>query len=559
MALNAAVEGGDDLGLGVGLAAVALILQQLLTPLRIWLGEEVMRQVDAYSSRQLISAVGAVSDLRLLEQPQVISDVRDASESLAQASSTPGDAVAGGLGLISRYVTLTATVLLLSLVSSPLLGAGGLVIALLNRQGQTIGLSQWSAIVRRRSPARRRLTYVRQVSTEPLLARDVRQLRLSDWLADRYRSESRQYLRPLWWARRRLLGRRFLGYAAATLILGTCLFWFGASQAISSNASVGTIAIWLQTAIACLLFGTMFPESDPRMQYGLAAWYAIESVESALSDGKSTSRSSKTYSDRQTPSLPSSPAGIVMRGIGYEYSGGIPVLDGLDLELPRGLATALVGVNGAGKSTLVKILAGLYRPSRGSVIIDGIELTSALTEQWQGRIAILHQDFMTYQLSIRDNVVMQSVALDDDEEIIRSCLRDVGLQGLPARHPTGLDTPLSRLMPNGTDLSGGQWQRLALARALYAVRTGARLLVLDEPTSQLDARGEAEFYDKFLSLTHGVTSLVISHRFSSVRRAHSIAVLEGGQVSEFGNHHELVEHNGVYARMFTAQATRYGL
>ncbi len=158
---------------------------------------------------------------------------------------------------------------------------------------------------------------------------------------------------------------------------------------------------------------------------------------------------------------------------------------------------------------------------------------------------------------MRDNVAMSAIEHRDDDDGIVQELERVGLADLVASLPERLDTPLTRAVPGGRELSGGQWQRVALARALFAVRHGASVLVLDEPTAQLDARGEAEFYDTFLDLTRGVTMLVISHRFSSVRRADRIVVLDAGRVAEAGTHEELVAHGGTYAEMFAVQARRF--
>jgi ATP-binding cassette, subfamily B, bacterial len=177
---------------------------------------------------------------------------------------------------------------------------------------------------------------------------------------------------------------------------------------------------------------------------------------------------------------------------------------------------------------------------------------------WQRAFAITFQDYLRYEMPLRENVAMYAIEHRDDDAGIEAEVHRVGLGDLLDGLPLGLDTPLTRGLPGGRDLSGGQWQRLALARSLFAVRHGASVLVLDEPTAQLDARGEAEFYDQFLDLTRGVTSLVISHRFSSVRRADRIVVLDGGRVTENGTHDELVRAGGTYAEMFEVQARRFG-
>jgi len=553
LAVDAARREGAALAQALALTGAGLVLQQVLAPLQVWVAAEVAQRVDCLVSSRLVGAVAASDDLRLLESTPVVTQVRETIELLGSRHNTPGEAVAGALALVARYVSLFGAVTLLVWVAGGWVGLFGLVIALVNRLGQSFGFSAWSAVMGRRMRPRQRLVYLRDLATDPLVAREVRKLRLSDWLADRYRQESRRYLRPLWAARRKVLGVRFAGYALVSLVLGGVLLWVGIHHLTSHGApSAGRLAILLQGTAVCILFGVMFPESDGRMQYGLIAWNALRGVEQALGTTVARPAAPAPMSDGAAP------ADVRLEGLTFSYTAA-PVLCGVDLALPAGSSTALVGINGAGKSTLVKLLAGYYQPQAGQTLVDGVSLGPDRAREWQRSIAILFQDYLPYQLSLRDNVVMQSPLDQVDDALVASCLQQAGLGGVLGRIDHSLETPMSRLAPGGTDLSGGQWQRLALARASYAVRTGSRLLVMDEPTSQMDARGEAEFYQRFLDLTKGVTTLVISHRFSSVRRADRIAVLDGGVITELGNHNELVAAGGTYARMFAAQADRYGL
>ena len=216
-----------------------------------------------------------------------------------------------------------------------------------------------------------------------------------------------------------------------------------------------------------------------------------------------------------------------------------------------------MGLNGAGKTTLVKLLAGLYRPTEGRILVDGVDLSELDTQDWQRQLALIFQDYVRYELTAAENIGLGAPALLDDREAITAAARKAGALDALSGLPQGLDTTLSRRYPGGRDLSGGQWQRVALARALLAIQGGSSVLVLDEPTAQLDVRAEAEFFDKFLATTDNITSVVISHRFSTVRHADRIAVIEHGRVIECGDHVELVALGGRYADLFELQAQRF--
>jgi ATP-binding cassette subfamily B protein len=233
------------------------------------------------------------------------------------------------------------------------------------------------------------------------------------------------------------------------------------------------------------------------------------------------------------------------------------VLRGLDLTIEAGRSLAIVGLNGAGKTTLVKLLARLYEPGSGRILVDGRPLTDFDVQTWRRRVAAIFQDFVHYDLPVRDNVGFGAVELLHDDAKVRSALDRAGALALVEELPQGLETTLSRSYADGAELSGGQWQRIAIARALMAVEGGASVLVLDEPTANLDVRAEAAFFDRFLELTRGLTTILISHRFSTVRRADRIVVLEHGRVIEDGTHAELLALRGRYAELFHLQAARF--
>jgi ABC-type multidrug transport system fused ATPase/permease subunit len=241
----------------------------------------------------------------------------------------------------------------------------------------------------------------------------------------------------------------------------------------------------------------------------------------------------------------------------FSYPGqSQPVLAGVNLTIPAGSSLAIVGQNGAGKTTLAKLLCRLYDPQRGRIEVDGVDLRDLPVDAWRARLAAVFQDFIRFELSLRDNIA--PLSLRDsitplDDAALRAALADAGVAERLA-----LDTVLARAYAGGTDLSGGQWQRVALARALCGVRAGAGLVLLDEPTAQLDVRGELEIFGRVLAATRDVTTILVSHRFSTVRQADRICVLEQGRVLELGDHDALMAQGGRYRTMFDLQAARFG-
>jgi ATP-binding cassette subfamily B protein len=225
-----------------------------------------------------------------------------------------------------------------------------------------------------------------------------------------------------------------------------------------------------------------------------------------------------------------------------------PILDGFDLTIPAGSSLAIVGQNGAGKTTLAKLLCRLYDPQEGAIEIDGVDLRELDIDAWRSRVTAVFQDFIRFELPLRENVAPSGAP----DPVIEAALAEAGAGNLAS-----LNTVLARGYEGGTDLSGGQWQRVALARALCAVKTGVGLVLLDEPTAQLDVRGEAEIFERLLAATRHATTILISHRFSTVRQADRICVLEGGRVVELGTHEELIAAGGRYRTMFEMQASRF--
>jgi ATP-binding cassette subfamily B protein len=257
-----------------------------------------------------------------------------------------------------------------------------------------------------------------------------------------------------------------------------------------------------------------------------------------------------------SPSAPEGEQGLRFEGVGFRYPGREDwALRGIDLVIPRGQVIALVGHNGAGKTTFVKLMTRLYEPTEGRILLDGRDLADWDPEALRARIGVVFQDFNQYQLKLRENVGVGSVEHMQDEARVERAVEHGGARELVLSMAEGLETPLGRWFKDGVELSGGQWQKIALARAF--MREEADILVLDEPTASLDAEAEHAVFERFRTLTKGRTTILISHRFPTVRMADRILVVEGGRIVEEGTHAELVAKGARYARLFELQARGY--
>jgi ATP-binding cassette subfamily B protein len=253
---------------------------------------------------------------------------------------------------------------------------------------------------------------------------------------------------------------------------------------------------------------------------------------------------------------PSPGDGIRFEGVSFQYPGAAePALRDIDLHIPAGGSLALVGENGSGKTTLIKLLTRLYLPSSGRILLDGLDLNEWEETRLRQRIGVIFQDFARYQMQVGENVGAGDERFFEDEARWREAAEKGRADEFIATLPQGYRTQLGRWFLDGRELSGGQWQKIALSRAF--MRTEADVLVLDEPTAAMDARAEAEIFEHFRQLARGRITILISHRFSTVRMADCIAVIEGGRIAERGSHDELMAHGGTYAQLFALQARGY--
>ncbi|GAA4640513.1 ABC transporter ATP-binding protein [Actinoallomurus vinaceus] len=558
----AAVRHGPDAWPGVlsafALAIGALVLQNMLSPLQAAFGELVTRRIDGHCMRRLMTACLADAPMTLLEQREVIDDLSLARQGLLERSQTPGAAAAGLLALIARYVQVIGAVILVGLVLGPSAGVMIGLVAAVVRAGSRGALTRWSLVIRRRfAGTQRRMRYVLDTGSDPAVAKEVRVLGILPWLRARAESESGSFLASWWRERRRIYFTPFLVFTLVALV-GTVAVLLEL-RAAAGGVSVLGLSLAVQSILVPLRMGTFFPESDLQTMYGMQAYDTITDLEERFRTGARRTGPAVARTTLETSPVQELPAkAIRFEDVRFRYpDGDRDVLCGLDLELPVGTSTAIVGLNGAGKTTLIKLLARLYEPTGGLITVDGADLRDIDPRAWQRRLAMIFQDYVRYELDAAANIGMGAPDHIGDEAALRAASEWAGAADVLDTLPAHLATPLSSRYARGVDLSGGQWQRIALARALFAVGAGASVLVLDEPTAQLDVRAEVAFFDRFIELTEGLTTIVISHRFSTVRRADRIVVLDEGRVAEEGDHDELLRGDGGYAELFRLQAHRF--
>jgi ATP-binding cassette subfamily C protein len=388
--------------------------------------------------------------------------------------------------------------------------------------------------------AQRHADYAYRLAVDPQPAKELRLFGLAGWTVDRFIAR-RNRLFELQYRATRLREKSVVSCLIFVIVANAAVFGALGVAATTGGLPLDRLVVYAQVALGVSLIA--FGGLNWALDGAAAPVAAVGRLGPAMAP-----LGSLAVGHRPAADFPHDE--IAFRNVSFRYPGSDrAVFAGLNLTVRAGTSLAIVGQNGAGKTTLAKLLCRLYDPTAGSIMVDGVDLRDIELASWRGRLAAVFQDFVRFELSLRENVDPAREASDDD---IRTALADAG-----ALHLAELDTPLAKGYAGGTDLSGGQWQRVALARALCAVRRGAGLVLLDEPTAQLDVRGEAEVFDKVLQATRRVTTILISHRFSTVRHADRICVLEHGRVIELGSHQELMAQGGRYQTMFELQAKRF--
>jgi ATP-binding cassette subfamily B protein len=524
--------------------------------LGLWAVTGVQRAIGAYMGygRNLfVRRVELEAERRLLAQAARVDlghfDNSDWHDRLSRArrdvSWRPGDLTWSVLGLSGNIVTILLMATLLAslhwvLVLLALMAA---VLALLLERRVTVRMYEFFY---KETPEEREREYLSDLLVQPRSTKEIRAYVLADYLLERHRGLSESLFR-----------QREQMYRSATrismlsgFVSGTTLalaYVFVAMRGVAGTIDPGGVVLVIGafTAVAGTL-GTVsstFVAVDQHTTF-LDDYFSFLAIEPLV----------------PVPPVPHAPRdwhidSIEFDDVGFAYPGGTgPAVSGLNLHIRRGELVALVGENGAGKSTLVKLLLRFYDVDRGSVKLGGVDLRQLDPEVLRSRIGVLFQDYASYELSVRENVAMGRPGGNVSDERVMAALRDSRSEWLVKKMPNGLDSKVGRLFEGGHDLSGGEWQRLALARIMYR---DADIWILDEPTSSLDPEAEAAIFAELKENLRGRIGIVISHRFSTVRIADRIAVVADGRVTELGSHEELLRANGRYAQLFELQAAGY--
>ncbi len=531
------------------LLATAMALMVLLPEVGRYIDGQLQRAVNLHTRTRLYQAVNNFQGLRRFEDPRFHDRLMLAAETGPQG---PSEVVISSLGIASGAVVVSGFLVTIGLLNPWLLLV--ICVAAIPAMRAELRLSQLRAgILTQLGHSARREFFYANLMTSLTAVKEVRLYGLGQLFGGRMVSELRRINHGY-----QQIGRRELWVQAVHGLIGAAVAGGGLVWAVlaaqSGQLSIGDVSMFV-AAIAGVQGGiTSAINYAGRLHAAMLLFAHYRFVVDGAPD----------LTDEGQPVGPLR-HGIELRDVWFRYNDDLPwVLRGVNLTIPAGQAVALVGHNGAGKSTLVKLLCRFYSPTRGSITWDGVDLGQRSIVELRERVSAVFQDFMHYEISAAENIGVGDVSKLDDQHRIEAAAKMSGSHDTLSRLPQGYATMLTRIYMDaddrdehttGVELSGGQWQRIALARALF--RRDSDLLILDEPSSGLDPEAEYELRARLNEHRAGRTSLLISHRLGAVRDADMVVVLSDGVIAEQGSHDELIESEGTYSRLFDLQAEGY--
>ncbi|MCA1646490.1 MAG: ABC transporter ATP-binding protein/permease [Chloroflexi bacterium] len=512
------------------LSTIGNICQQLLQ-------EQVANRIQLLVMRQANAL-----DLVFFERPQFYDLLQQVQR---EATFRPVQMVQTAFGLIRQVLTFAS--LLALLVNLEWFIA---VAALLSPIPAFVSSARYGwqgyQMMRWQSPLRRMMSYLTNLMTSDTYNKEVKLFTVGNFFIERFSNLFQRYYAD----NRSLVIRRYLAgsvWSMLTVLTSGLTFLYVAFRTLGGTISVGGLTLYVQAADGVSqAFSALLGGLQSMYEHQLYLKTLFE-----LLDFEPQVRAPEHPVAVRHPIL----AGIEFRNVTYSYEGkDEPALKDVSFSIARGETVAIVGHNGAGKTTLVKLVARLYDPQEGQVLIDGRDVREYDPDELRGEFGVLFQDYVSYQFSARENIGIGRVERLDDTSAIASAANKSGASAVIEGLPQGYDTVLGKWFDGGVNLSGGEWQKVALGRAFMRE---AQILILDEPSAALDAKAEYELFSRLRQLAHGRTAIFISHRFSTVRQADRILVFEQGRLIESGTHAELLALGGRYAELFNLQAASY--